>query len=101
MGFRQLEKVTEIIPLIDGWFNLPIFTQDFSEEAWVREYSAVHENILACLQRAEAAMTGLAEETFAMGEPFSNHRSVCVVITKEDTIAFAQNPDLGENGRKE
>jgi len=87
MSFTRVDQLSEISPLINGWFNPPHFTPDFSQDAWEQEYGAVHERVFECMQQAEAAMTGLAEEAFSMGEPFSQDRAVCVVVDYIDLLS--------------
>jgi hypothetical protein len=87
MPFTRVDQLSEIAPLLDDCFNPPQFTRGFTKDAWEQEYGAVHEQIFECLQQAEAEMTGIAEEAFSMGDPFSQDRVVCVVVTYIDLLS--------------
>jgi hypothetical protein len=81
MLFVRLDQLSAVAPFVDGSFNGPSFTADFTLEHFEREYAAVHEQVFDCLQRAEAGMDGLAEEAFSMGPQFSRDRLIILAIT--------------------
>lgn len=86
-SFVKVDRYEAISPLMDGYFNEPTFTPEFTEEAFEAEYAAAYSRVFECLEAAEAAMSGLAEEAFSMGPEFSPDRKIGVATEHPEFLS--------------
>jgi hypothetical protein len=80
MLFKRAYELSEIAPLVDRFYNRPELTEDFTQADFENEYGSVYQQVFECFGEAETAMTGLAEEAFSMGPPYSQDRAIGVVV---------------------